>query len=90
MPPLFIETSMKKQGYAVNRLTVRGRFGLNKAILIQMEVQNGKDILVATEIKYVDSLSESSTGKVMVLVNQSMTVKQISFFRTHAHASVCI
>lgn len=79
--PQYVEDNLKKAGYSVERLSGKGRYDTNLAILNEAGVSN-EALLVCTGTNFADSLSASATGLPILLVNpdsQKLTDAQIKF-----------
>lgn len=68
VPEKLAETLLEA-GIRVDRLSGKTRFDTNLAILSEVGVQSGDEVLVATGYNFADSLSASATGKPILLVN---------------------
>ena len=73
------EHALRNQGINVRRLAGNDRFGTNLAILNEVGVPRGQNILVCTAFGFADSLSASATGMPILLVGKTLTQEQRSF-----------
>ena len=64
------------------RLAGTNRYGTNLAILKEAGV-TGQDVLICTAKNYADSLSASSVGKPIMLVDQKMSNDQLTFLKNN-------
>ena len=73
------EYALRNQGIYVKRLAGNDRFGTNLAILNEVGVNRGQNILVCTAFGFADSLSASATGLPILLVGKTLTQEQRNF-----------
>ena len=88
--PSSFEKALTSQGIYVKRLAGKDRFGTNLAILNEVGVSQGQNILVCTAYGFADSLSASATGLPILLVGKSLTQEQRSFLNRNRGASITI
>lgn len=88
--PSTFESTMKDLGYSVTRLAGNNRYDTNMAILNNMDVASGSDILVTAGTGYADGLSASSTEKAILMVGDSLTKDQISFLQENSSSNIYI
>lgn len=84
--PELVENALPS-GYTVKRLYGKNRYETNIKILEEAEV-NGEDIIICTGKDFADSLSASSTGCPILLVNDALTTDQLSFLKT-SNSNMC-
>ncbi|MBQ9592703.1 MAG: cell wall-binding repeat-containing protein, partial [Lachnospiraceae bacterium] len=65
--------------FEIKRLSGNTRYATNLAILRETGIEEGAEILVATGKSFADSLSASSAGKPVLLVNETLYKSQKTF-----------
>ena len=81
--PNSLKTSLASYGYKVTRVAGNDRYGTNKAVLQNVGIPKGSEIVVCDGGKFQNALIASATGKPMLLVSGSkLTNEQISLLNS--------
>lgn len=78
------------EDYHVVRLSGATRYETNLAILREVGIEAGSEILVATGTNFADCLSGSATGKPILLVQNQLTDNQKAYLSQLKNCSFCI
>ncbi len=80
--PADVEETLQGEGFTVKRLAGANRYGTNIAILEEVSIEEGAEVLVSVADNFADSLSASSTGKPIILVKDQIRKSQTEFFES--------
>jgi putative cell wall-binding protein len=84
--PLAVASSFEAamDDFNVKRLYGTSRYDTNLAILKEVGVNSGSEVLVCTGTNFADSLSASATGKPILMVGNSLTENQKAYLESLA------
>ena len=75
------ETALKNKGYDVTRLSGKGRYDTNLAILDEVGV--GSELLVCSGMDWPDAATSSATGLPILIVGKELNAKQKAFLEAN-------
>lgn len=76
-----VDKKLKSAGYKIKRCMGNNQYGTNLDILKTAGIK-GQDVIVCTGKGYADSLSASSVGKPILLVNNKLTSEQLNYLKS--------
>ncbi len=75
------ETALKNKGYDVTRLSGKGRYDTNLAILDEVGV--GSELLVCSGLDWPDAATSSATGLPILIVGKELNAEQKAFLEAN-------